>query len=315
MATHVSQATSTDDQPIGGGVVVGVDARGRSVSALVWAVGEAERDRRPLTLVCARSADAGGRDTTGPHDLGTLARRLTLSGVETRDEVGDPVEVLLRVSAQADLLTVGCRAMRPARRMVVGSTSRAVARWSVVPVVVVPETWMQPSLATSPVVAGVPPVLHEDPDGPDPDHEVLDFAFARAAAMKVPLVVVSARPLAIVHDWPAEDEARVSSSHDDRLRERLDRWRDAYPQVEVVTRCVAGRADQALLDAAQVGQLVVVGRHHAATLAGHLGRTAGGVLHRSTRPVAVVPSGSRDHLLHDLAARRTPTETLWGPTF
>lgn len=74
---------------------------------------------------------------------------------------GEPVEALIEAAAEADLIAVGCRMMWASKWMLMGSTSQVVARWSPVPVVVVPEAWMQPHLATSPVVAGVRPV---DPD-------------------------------------------------------------------------------------------------------------------------------------------------------
>ena len=159
MATHVSPSKHVDTQgATSRQIVVGVDTRGRSVSALVWAVEEAERDGTALTLVAARPDSAAGRDPLGQHDVATLARRLTVTDVKTQQIGGDPVGVLLRAAAEADLIAVGCRSLRPAERMVVGGTSQAVARWSPVPVVVVPEQWMQPSMATAPIVAGIRPI-------------------------------------------------------------------------------------------------------------------------------------------------------------
>src|SRR4051794_6860403 len=294
-------------------VLVGVDTRGRSVSAVVWAVEEGEREGAALTLITARSAPDRGQDPVGRHDVGALARRLTVGEVGTRDVVGEPVEELLRAAVDVDLVVVGCRSMPPTQRMVVGSTSHAVARWSPVPVVVVPETWTQPSMAADPIVVGVRPAVTGKPATDEPDREVLDFAFSRAAALQVPLIVVSGWEIPTGLAWSAQDIARVRSRYDESLSARLTPWRASYPEVEVERRCVAETSHQALLDASGVAQLVVVGRHHSAALSGLLGSTARGVLRRSTRPVAVIPSGTREALTRDL--HRVLAHQPWAPMF
>lgn len=314
MTTHASPSQRTDEPHAKRRIVVGVDTRGRSVSALVWAAAEAEREETALVLVTARR-DRATTDSPGEHDLGALASRLTSSEVERQETEDEVVEALLRAASDADLLAVGCRSMRPTQRMVVGGTSRAVACWSPVPVVVVPEEWMQPTMASAPVVAGLRPEPEAGRPGDDLDSEVLDFAFARAAALAVPLVVVSAWEIPNLLAWSPDDIKQVRARYDDQLDRRLTPWRDKYPEVEVTARTVAESPDQALLDASHVAQLVVVGRHHSAALSGLLGRTARHVLHHSTRPVVVVPSGSREQLVHDLEVQRALAERPWGPTY
>jgi nucleotide-binding universal stress UspA family protein len=301
MTTHPSPSQHMEKQHTKRTIVVGVDTRGRSASALVWATGEAERDQAALILVTARR-DGTTADEPGEHDLGALAHRLTSSAVELQDVEGEPVEALLRAATDADLLAVGCRSMRATQRMVVGSTSRAVA-------------WMQPSMTTSPVVAGVRPDKDTDDPGDALDSEVLDFAFARAAALAVPLVVVCAWEIPAGLAWSPDDIQEERSRRDNDLERRLRPWKDSYPQVEVVSRNVAENPDQALLDASHVAQLVVVGRHHSAALSGLLGSTARHVLHHSTRPVVVDPSGTREQLVHELDVRRTVADMPWGPTY
>ena len=314
MTTHASTSQQKDTKHARRRIVVGVDTRGRSASALVWAAGEAEREESALILVNARRGGAPS-DPPGEHDLGALARRLTSSEVDLKEVEGAAVDALLRAASEADLLVVGCRTMRPARRMIVGSTSRAVACWSPVPVVVVPEQWMQPSVATAPVVAGVRPATDTSRSDDNLDSEVLDFAFARAAALTVPLVVVSAWEIPTGLAWSPEDIDQERSRLDEHLDRRLAPWKDTYPQVEVVTRNVAENPEQALLDASHVAQLVVVGRHHSAALSGLLGSTARHVLHNSTRPVVVVPAGSREELVHELDIHRAMADVPWGPTY
>jgi nucleotide-binding universal stress UspA family protein len=314
MSTHASPSQQLDKQHVKRRIVVGVDTRGRSASALVWAAAEADRGEAALILVTARRDEATS-EPAGDHDLGALAGRLTSGEVEMREAEGDAVEALLRAASEADLLVVGCRSMRPTQRMVVGSTSRAVACWSPVPVVVVPEAWMQPTMASSPVVAGVRPPGTDGGNGDENDAEVLGFAFDRASALAVPLVVVSAWEIPDALAWSPQDIERERSHYDDALSRRLAPWRARYPRLEVVARNVAENPDHALLDASHVAQMVVVGRHHSAALSGLLGHTARHVLRNSTRPVAVVPAGSREQLVHDLAVQRALADVPWGPTF
>jgi nucleotide-binding universal stress UspA family protein len=315
MVTRVSRSTSLDDTSNVRSIVTGVDPHGRSASAVVWAVEEAELDGALLTLVSARTDDRPSQDPVGQHDLGTLARRLTLTAVKQREVVGEPVAVLLDEAPRADLLVVGSRTLGPGRRMILGSTSRALARWSPVPVVVVPEAWMQPNMATAPVVAAVHPYAWPMTPADPEDREVLDFAFRRAAALRVPLVVVSAWEIPTIFAWSPPDIERIRSSYDAAMETRLVPWRDRFPQVEVLVRSVAERPAQAVLDASGVAQIVVLGRHHSAANTDSLGSTVRHTLQHSTRPVAVVPHGSREELARNLAMGRSMHQMPWTPTF
>lgn len=297
-------------------IAVGLDGRGRSTSALVWALDEAERNRTGVTLVSARPKVTGDQDPIGEHDLGALARRLSLVDVSRQEVVGEPVTALLDAACKADLLVVGCRSMSPTRRMVLGGTALAVARWSPVPVVVVPEAWIQPSMASAPVVAGVRPVeLDGSPGHTEKDREVLDFAFARADAQKVPLAVVSAWEVPTLSAWEPDDIDRYRAEHNEALEHYLMPWHREYPSVAFSVHSVAENADQALIEASRVAQMVVMGRHHSAALSGLLGSTARGVLSHASRPVAVIPSGTREELLRDLFVHRSLAERPWAPTF
>lgn len=298
-------------------IVVGLDNRGRSTSALIWAVEEAERGGTSLTLVSADTTKkTSDQDPVGEHDLGALARRLSLVDVKRKQVVGEAVTALLDAASEADMLVVGCRSMQPTRRMLLGSTSLAVARWSPVPVVVVPEAWIQPPMASAPLVAGVRPLkLDGSAVHAKKDEEVLDFAFARADALKVPIAVVSAWEIPTLSAWSPEDIQRYRAEHNARLETHLAPWKDTYPHVEVSVHSVAENPDQALIEASRVGQMVIMGRHHAAALSGILGSTARAILSHSSRPVAVIPAGTRDELIRDLNANRSLPERPWAPTF
>jgi nucleotide-binding universal stress UspA family protein len=202
------------------------------------------------------------------------------------------VGVLLEAVAGGSLLVVGRRGYGGAQRKLVGSTSMAVAARSQVPVVVAPEQWLQPSMASAPLVVGVDEhrAQNVSPDRPDPDREALLFAFDRAAQLRVPLIVVHAFEMPLLDGWSSRDVDSCRGRYEEAVQARLAPWLAAYPDVEVALRCVPGPPRQALVDAAQAAQLTVLGRHSGGHLrATLLGSTARGFLHRADHPVAVVP--------------------------
>ena len=294
MDTKVSRTPAVGSPAASAPIVVGVDARGRSTSAVVWAAEEAERSRRALRLVTVHEGDAG-RDPGATHGLAALARRLTLADVSYHAAAGSPADVLLDEAERASLLVVGRRGVSAAQRLLLGSTSLAVSGRSPVPVVVVPEPWIQPSLSSAPVVVGVtPPDLVGDDGAPEAVREdaVLAWACERASRLRVPLIVVSAWEIPSVYTWSPVDVAAWRARYAEALELLVAPWRQRYADLEVVARSVVEAPTQALVDASGVCQLVVVGQHPRS----HLGRlvvgsTSGAVLDRATRPVAVVPVG------------------------
>ena len=122
------------------------------------------------------------------------------------------------------------------------------------------------------------------------DREVLDFAFERADQLRVPLIVVHAFEMPMFDSWSSHDVEARRGRHQEDVEARLAPWRQAYPDVEVAPRCVPGPPRQALVDAARVAQLTVLGRHSGGHLRGTmLGSTARGFLHQTEHPVALVP--------------------------
>lgn len=293
MATRTSMPRTHARSSGGAPIVVGVDPAGRSTSAVLWAAEEAERTGRALHLISAYAAESATADDRASlrSDLAGVARRLTLSDLEYDARFGPAAGVLLDAVADGSLLVVGRRGYGGVQRRLVGSTSMTVTSRSPVPVVVAPEQWLQPSMSSAPLVVGVDR-QHRSPRAGqhDPDREALDFAFDRAAQLRVPLIVVHAFEMPMLEGWSSRDVETCSGRHQEIVDARLAPWRDAYPDVEVAIRCVPGPPRQALLDAARVAQLTVLGRHSGGHLRGTmLGSTARGFLHRAEHPVAVVP--------------------------
>ncbi len=278
-------------------VVVGVDGSERNQAALDWAVDEAARSGLDLLLVSVASPAAlplppwtaetplqyGVDETTALLDR---VRRRVLPrwdrvAVDVRS--GNPSRELVAALVPGDELVVGRRGIGPAPRAVLGSTSIESAGRSAVATVIVPDDWDQRAHDGRPLVAGV--------DGTERDLPVLDFAFDRAAALGVTLVVVAAweapplyaREPAGNSGWTAEAEALLA----DRLRP----WTERHGGVDVACYAPPKEPSAALLEDARDAQLVVLGRfegvHHLGGFSGF--STCRRVLHHAVCPVAIVP--------------------------
>jgi nucleotide-binding universal stress UspA family protein len=223
-----------------------------------------------------------------PHGLETLPCRVAS---------GAPRAVLLDALDDAAAVLVVGRSRGHVERMLLGSTSSAVAGRAPVPVVVVPDGWTADRDLT-PLVVGT--ALGEESE----DH-LLRLPFDRARDRAVPLVVVHAweMPMSDVPDY----RSRVLVA----LDELLEPWAREYPDVEVATSAVAEQPASAVLDAGKVAQMVIVGRHAPASRRSgvRLGSTARGVLHRADVPVAVIP------LPAPHAEARIGAAPTWGPTY
>jgi nucleotide-binding universal stress UspA family protein len=298
LETKVSTSHPEGAQKVIAPIVVGVDTRGRSTSAVVWAAEEADRTGIPLRLVSVHEGDSDREDPQSTHGLAVLARRLALSDVSYLAVSGNPTDVLLAEAGRASLLVVGRRGRSGAQRLMLGSTSLAVSGRSPVPVVVVPEPWIQPSLSSAPVVVGVtaPDLTNArltkplEQQGAGREAAVLAYAFERASRLRVPLLVVSAWEVPPLQSWSPADVAAWRERYAEALEGLVAAWRERYSDVEVVARVVAEAPGQAVVDASVVCQLIVVGRQLRRQL-GRLtfGSTTGSVLDRANRPVAVVP--------------------------
>jgi nucleotide-binding universal stress UspA family protein len=282
-------------------VVVGIDGSTYGASALDWAADEADRTERELLVVTTTGdfSQPVAHATAGvveSFDYGAryqdLLDRATSSVTRGRPKVrlvprvrsGDPVAVLVELSREAEIVVVGKRGHSAFRRLLVGSTSIAVAGRAHGPVVVVPEGWGAATPSSSPLVVGID-LEHEN--GP-----ALGFAFRRAAALGVPLIAV--------HAWHVHPGLPISD--DDRGRWAVDAkravddelagWIERFPDVEVHSLQAEGHPSPVLLEAAERAQLLVLGRTSGERRLTGLpfGSVARAVLHYSDRPVAVVPS-------------------------
>ncbi|MEU3369882.1 universal stress protein [Streptomyces sp. NPDC006660] len=291
-------------------VAVAVDGSDHSLRALEWAVPTARRLGAELVIahVLPDSTQlwAARRSALGPgpelNDPVTDRVRAALSGRDGLPSVrydsleGDVPDALHALGAGARMLVMGSRGRGGFASLLLGSNSLAVATRAPCPVVVVPRLARtgQDEPAAGRVVLGLH--LAETAD------EVIEFAFVEAAARGVPLQVITACPgpppaaLMVAGEFPpaALDRDQYEGAERDVTHEqsdRLSRFRERFPGVEVDPVIAPADAAGHLVDASASAALIVVGRHRRRLAPGALlmGSVAHAVLHHTECPVAVVP--------------------------
>ncbi len=275
-------------------VVVGIDGSEGSTSALDWAAGEAARTGADLRLVAVVEERHVPRFPLrlGHDDAVKLLDRLAASvhdrvpaaQVSTEVYDGHAAPAILDHLGHARLLVVGKRGLSALPRLIVGSTSLAVAGRAPVPVAVVPTGWDERAHQEQPVVVGVDPYRES--------RHLLQLAFRRADRFGVPLVAVhgwEAPGAPVWTDSPVDEWERESHQ---TFHEVLTPWRERYPEVDLRAVTSSHHPAVAVLDEAEKGaRLLVLGRHSSNKVLGFpFGSVTRAVLHYSTVPVLVVPT-------------------------
>ena len=279
-------------------IVVGVGPDG-SESALRFAVEEARRAGRPVHLLHvlqlpSSEAYAGlyGEALEGARE--TLARTVRQAArVAGRDvavtselvPLGRVVDELVKHTDGNQLMVLEHRALGRLQRMVGGSVVQSVAGRARVPVVSVPAGWAPRQEEPKVVTAAVQDAL-EAP-------VVLHAAFEEARKLGGAVVVLHAWWLASGFEAETVDQT-MREEWAERTRAELHPvlapFRSAFPDVEVAVDVRHAPPTEAVLDAAEVSDLVVIGRrHHLLPLRTHLGPVARAVLGHATTPVLITP--------------------------
>ncbi|GAB3767816.1 universal stress protein [Microlunatus parietis] len=283
-------------------IVVGLDGS-PAVTALRWAATEACLRGWSLRLVYAlRMPHAvrpfGGSDVQPPAFLQKRAEDALAEAcdrvvsqapwveVETSVATRPALDALMHASRDAELVVVGTRGRGALGALAFGSVSSRLAARASCPVVVVPPAC--PTLLDhGSIVVGVDGSVHGD--------AALRFALVEAAHRSARVVVLHTYHVTLSGaiqdpylDWDAaEREYRDAQT---LAQETVGRALAATGlAVPVVARAVAGRPADAVIKAARLAALVVVGsRGHGSLHNLLLGSVSQGVLHHATRPVAVV---------------------------
>ncbi len=291
----------TDGDAFTDRVVVGFDGSPSASAAAAWAADQARVLGRELTLVHALlpPVATGGLGVSLPPSL-DLLDELELQAHEqleaqaisvgqpharTRVAVGSPSAVMLEASETACLVVVGSRGRGGFKGLLLGSVSSQIAAHAQCRVGVIREGSGNDG---DTVVVGI--------DGSPAVESALAFAFDQASRRGLRIVAVHAwdvpaYDLLIVPNGPVP--VPLSNVADEEIRltaEVLAGFRADYPDVDVEERLVRAPAVQAILEASDRAAIVVVGKHgHGPAMGALLGSVSNGILHKSQRPVVVVP--------------------------
>jgi nucleotide-binding universal stress UspA family protein len=280
-------------------IVVAIGSEGCD-AAVAFAVAEARRTRRPLHLVHVLERPAaysyigtGGlldaaRATL--DDAAAKAEALARPDVTVTAELVDNgwiVDDLVRHTEGASMLVLQHRALGRVDRIFAGSTVHSVAGRAPVPVISVPEGWT-PDQPVGVVTAAV----QDAAEAPD----LLRAGLLEAEARGARLVVLHAWWLYSGYDVVVVDDA-MRDEYSSRFRQELDPvlapLRSEFPGVDVEVLVRHTPRSEAVLDAAEVSDLVVLGRrHHLLPLGSHLGPVARAALDHATRPVLITPEAT-----------------------
>lgn len=287
-------------------IVCAVDGSEAAKVAVRWAANTAAKRELPLRLVSSYSMPQFlyAEGMVPPQDLYDDLEAETMGKIEEAKKValdfcpdieishqieeGSPIDMLLDVSEQATMLVMGSRGLGGLSGMVMGSVSAAVVSHASCPVVVVREdNDVTEEVKYGPIVVGV--------DGSGVSKRAVEYAFREADARGAELIAVHtwmdmqvqaslAGLAAAQREWKTVEEEQRKI-----LTERLEPWMEKYPNVKVTKEVNRDRPVHALCDAAEGGQLLVVGSHGRGGFRGMLlGSTSRALLQASPCPMMVV---------------------------
>lgn len=277
------------------GIAVGVDGSEESLAAVDWAARAADLHEARLTVIAtyitpltpdpgignpvAQVRDAAERAVQAARTrIG--ARRPGNRDVELMVQPGSASYVLRQRSKTCDLVVVGRRGLGAFDRMLLGSTSSALAASAPGLVVVVPAgaTTSDPRR----VRAGV---------DRDDDPDVLGAAFAEADVRGCPLEVVHVSSTDQASSAFFDVEPFATSWHQEAgvgLADRVARWSEKYPRVTCSVTVRRGDPATVLLDDLTSDDLVVVGGQRHQRVVGRILRSVpDAVLRGAPCPVLV----------------------------
>lgn len=290
-------------------VVVGVDGSEPALRAVRWAAARVARRAGRLRLVYAVDDPLLSYDRDPPmrergeanlrahgdrvlREAERAAAEMLASGggeVESVERPGAAVRVLLDESRHADLLVLGTWGLTAVGRALVGSTTIALAARAACPTAVVrgrTENSAPPS--DGPVVVGVEEMVR----GQARDRFALAAAFEAASACGAALIVVHVRR----HTRLAGGESKGQAvAADERHAQRLAKWQQRYPDVEVERLASHGHPADVLAGLGEHARLLVVGSRGCGGLTGMLlGSTSQAVLLHAPCPVLVARPLTRE---------------------
>lgn len=287
-------------------IVVAVDGSDAGAAAVAWAANAAAKRSAPLKLVTAYTMPqfmyADGM--IPPQELYDQLEdeamekindaREIVKGFDENIEVSyyigeaTPIDLLLQLSEDADIVVMGSRGLGGLSGLVLGSVSSAVVSHAACPVVVVrKDNDVTVENKYGPVVVGV--------DGSDISRKALDYAFREADARGA--------TLRAVHSWAdaqvqtslvglaaVQSQLDAMSAQERKiLQDELAPMREKYPEVTVEEVVERDRPIQVLKENSDDAQLLVLGSHGRGGFRGMLlGSTSRALLQYAPCPMMVV---------------------------
>lgn len=270
-------------------------------AAIAFAVEEARRTQRPLHVVHVLerltaysfvSHDGIVEAARATLDEATAqAERLAGQDVKVTSELvtdGWIVDELVKHTEGASLLVLEHLAQTRANGAFGGSTVHSVAGRARVQVISVPKGWVAHSAVKGVVTAAVQDATEAA--------ALLRTAFTAAEVRHARLVVLHAWWLSSGYDVVVVDDA-MREEYEKEFRRELDPvlapLRAEHPTVDVEVVVKHAPRVEAVLDAGEVSDLLVLARrHHLLPLGSHLGPVARAALIHSTSPVLVTPEAT-----------------------
>jgi nucleotide-binding universal stress UspA family protein len=281
------------------GIVVGVDGSDESLAALDWAARSADLHDARLTVVATYlvpfTPDPGIGDPVGEvREAARRAARTARTRLGSRDPsgpggrepevvvvAGSAAYVLSERSRTSDLVVVGRRGLGAFDRVLLGSTSSALAATAAGAVAVVPAG----------ATTGDPRRIRVGV-GRDHEPDVLGAAFAEASARGAALEALHVTGTDPVSSALLEMDPVAASWHEAAqadLADRVARWSEKYPRVTCTIVIRRGDPASALLQGLTPDDLLVVGgRRHQRIMGRILRSVADAVLRSAPCPVVVV---------------------------
>lgn len=282
-------------------IVVAVDGSDASMAAVRWATTTAAKRRKPLHLAAfwqipamvpgayqsTVQAALRGEAADSLDKASELAAGLAPGLAMTQDvQEGHPAQGLVAMSGEAALIVMGARGLGLVSGALMGSISAAVLSHAACPVVIVRED-MRLDGADGPVVVGV--------DGSDNSRQAAEMAFREADARGVGVRAVSSWLDSNIYASPAALQAAqqhaetLQREHQAMLERFMRGLNRRYPDIALEQVVSQGHPAEALAQAAQSGQLLVVGTHgRGGFMATVLGSTSRALLQKSPCPLMVV---------------------------
>jgi nucleotide-binding universal stress UspA family protein len=290
-------------------VSVGLDGSRESHAAIDWAAREALRRNATLKLVHVREVgpypyspiiddevERAWSERETQAALSDLALRYPNLRTTREQVAGRPATVLTEIADESDLLVLGSRGLGRALGFLIGSVALPTVARAACPVALVRAgTASDDSRAWTGSVAG-PVVVGVKLEAPAGD--AVTFAFEDAARRSV--------AVRAVHGWnlppaytvrPAAAPPPLAEEITDRkvesLHEVLRPWQEKYPSVELESQALVGPPARRLVEAAEGGSLLVVGRRAQRPRLGlRIGAVTQTAMQHADLPVVVVPEGS-----------------------